>query len=113
MQLSITQSRLRQRYSLGKFYLPRAWWLFVFSLFLFAQSASVVHAEIHPFHEHSVYCDAFDQAAEPRIDTPFFQFQLPTVEIPSFKPVFYHLAPQEVAYRNYSVRAPPSLNVSR
>ena len=101
---------LQQKCSLGNLRLPRGWWLFAFGLFLFAQTQTLVHESIHPFHEHEVYCDAFDKAGQPRVDSPFFQFDLPRVEALLFRPVFYFFQPLAVSYRCYLVRAPPFSN---
>lgn len=44
-------------------------------LFALAQFAAVIHAEIHPFHEHSIECDHLDNAAEPRVSSGVIVFQ--------------------------------------
>lgn len=38
-------------------------------LFVFSQTASLLHAEIHPFHEHEASCDVFDNLGHP-LDSP-------------------------------------------
>lgn len=38
-------------------------------LFLFSQTAGLIHAQIHPFHEHEASCDVFDNLAQP-LDSP-------------------------------------------
>lgn len=40
-----------------KWIMPKIYTLVL--LFVFAQTASLLHAEIHPFHEHTEVCDAF------------------------------------------------------
>ncbi|QKI90086.1 hypothetical protein [Thiomicrorhabdus xiamenensis] len=79
-------------------------------LFVLAQTAAVIHAEVHPFHEHSAYCDAFDQASEPRVHSAFFSFLAPGFSTPEYLPTLYSFVVQIRAYASYSVRAPPSLN---
>lgn len=39
--------------------------LFLSTLFVSAQTASLLHAEIHPFHHHSAECDLLEQLAQP------------------------------------------------
>ena len=34
-------------------------------LFVLSQTAGLLHAEIHPFHEHEASCDVFDNLAQP------------------------------------------------
>ena len=34
-------------------------------LFVFSQTAGLLHAEIHPFHEHEASCDVFDNLGQP------------------------------------------------
>ena len=34
-------------------------------LFVLTQTAGLLHAEIHPFHEHTASCDIFDNMAQP------------------------------------------------
>lgn len=33
--------------------------------FVLAQTAGLLHAEIHPFHEHTESCESFEQLAQP------------------------------------------------
>lgn len=39
--------------------------VFLLSLFVSAQTAALLHAEIHPFHHHTAECDLLDQLAQP------------------------------------------------
>lgn len=82
-------------------------WALGLMLFVAAQTAGTIHAEIHAFHEHSVYCDAFENAAEPTIPDPGFteifvverlQSQVLVLELPagSFSP-----------FSAFQSRAPP------
>ena len=34
-------------------------------LFVLTQTAGLLHAEIHPFHEHTASCDVFENLAQP------------------------------------------------
>ena len=34
-------------------------------LFVFAQTAALLHAEVHPFHEHTEECDVYEMLAQP------------------------------------------------
>ncbi|MDX1347977.1 MAG: hypothetical protein R3189_06990 [Thiomicrorhabdus chilensis] len=46
---------------------PSLHWL-VFSLmtlFVFSQTAGLLHAEIHPFHQHTAECDIYEHMAQP------------------------------------------------
>jgi len=38
-------------------------------LFVLSQTAGLIHAEIHPFHEHEASCDVFNNLAQP-LDNP-------------------------------------------
>jgi len=53
-------------------------------LFVFSQTAGLVHAEIHPFHEHEASCDVFDNLAHPldKISYASFQITRPAPMIP-------------------------------
>ncbi|WP_178862839.1 DUF2607 family protein [Thiomicrorhabdus cannonii] len=39
--------------------------VFLLALFVSAQTASLLHAEIHPFHHHTAECDLLEQIAQP------------------------------------------------
>ncbi len=43
----------------------KSWSLALALLFVMAQTAGLLHAEIHPFHEHDASCDVFDKLAQP------------------------------------------------
>ena len=44
----------------------RAWFSFLFSvLFVFSQTAGLMHAEVHPFHDHTEECDVYEMLAQP------------------------------------------------
>lgn len=47
-------------------------------LFVFTQTASLWHAEIHPFHEHTASCDVFENLAQPIDDLEPFSAKLST-----------------------------------
>ncbi|BCN94260.1 hypothetical protein THMIRHAM_20450 [Thiomicrorhabdus immobilis] len=38
-------------------------------LFVLSQMAGLLHAEIHPFHQHEASCDVFENLAQP-LDQP-------------------------------------------
>lgn len=35
------------------------------AVFLLSQTEGIIHAEIHPFHQHEASCDVFDNLAQP------------------------------------------------
>jgi len=45
-------------------------------LFVFSQTASLLHAEIHPFHEHEASCDVFDNLGHPLDSSSEFSPQI-------------------------------------
>lgn len=47
--------------------IPLWQWVLGLVLFVAAQTAGTIHAEIHAFHEHTVFCEAFENAADPTI----------------------------------------------
>ena len=76
-------------------------------LFLFSQSAGLVHSAVHSFHEHEASCDVFDNLGHP-LDSPS-EFS-PKVASPG------SLIPQSIQVRsvfeslyipNFWGRAPP------
>ncbi|MEA1987649.1 MAG: hypothetical protein U9N57_00410 [Pseudomonadota bacterium] len=76
-------------------------------LFVFSQTASLLHAEIHPFHEHEASCDVFDNLGHPLDSASDFS---PQIASPG------SLTPQSIQVRsvfeslyisNYWGRAPP------
>ena len=79
------------------------------SLFLVAQTAVLLHAEIHPFHHHSETCLGFQLAQHHPIDLPSLPVQAVGFHFP-FQPF---LVPFVFQYINliesiHPVRAPPS-----
>ena len=94
----------------GSYSLPGGGWLFAIIIFILAQTAATIHAEVHPVHEHSVYCDAFDQASEPRVHSSFFSFPLPEFSTSEYLAGLYFYLGHETAYSTYRVRAPPSFS---
>lgn len=50
-------------------------WSFIFiALFVFSQTAGLLHAEVHHFHEHEESCDVYENLAHP------YDSQTPKVE---------------------------------
>lgn len=94
-----------------RFHKTALWkWILLLVGFLAAQTAAVIHAEIHAFHEHTEYCEAFEQVAQPTLDSPEFQ-PLLKVELPSIATLLLKPpAGQSQFLFSYSVRAPPALS---
>lgn len=75
-------------------------------LFVLSQTAGLLHAEIHPFHEHEASCDVFDNLGQP-LDSPAEylpqiaspapiisqSIQLRSVFEPPYFPAFFGRAP--------------------
>ena len=52
------------------------WTLLLVILFVAAQFAGLLHAEVHDYHEHEVSCDLFDNLIQPFSSTTY----LPNIE---------------------------------
>ncbi|MDG6778614.1 hypothetical protein QCB44_07845 [Thiomicrorhabdus sp. zzn3] len=79
----------------------------VLSLFVWAQTATLLHAEIHPFHQHTAECDIYQYLGQPSAASSDTVPLAETVWISQQLPV---LAPSYplVAYQTvYWGRAPP------
>lgn len=82
-------------------------WALGLMLFVAAQTAGTIHSGIHAFHEHSVFCEAFENAAEPGIPDPGF------VEVFRFERLQVHSsrlklpAGNFIAFNAFQSRAPP------
>ena len=76
-------------------------------LFVFTQTAGLLHAEIHPFHEHTASCDVFDNLAHP-IDASVAKAPV-VAKAPTFTPhsVLVTSAETIQAFRLFESRAPP------
>lgn len=77
------------------------------AILLFAQTAALIHSEIHPFHHHSEQCHVFVGVEHQATDvTPFFS-------LASLTPVYHKQALQPLAWRAafiplvHLARAPP------
>ena len=44
--------------------------MILIGVFLFAQTAALIHSEIHPFHEHTEQCDVFEGVEHQVADAP-------------------------------------------
>lgn len=82
------------------------WWLGLV-LFVAAQTAGLIHAEIHAFHEHTVTCEAFENAADPTFNTPEFIWQTPTSLAIAFPPAGKPPVGALSIFHAFSSRAPP------
>ena len=52
---------------------------FVLALFLFAQTATLIHSEVHSFHQHEAECDIFQGVENQTLDS-VIPYSQPTVE---------------------------------
>jgi len=52
---------------------------FVLGLFLFAQTATLIHSEVHPFHQHEAECDIYQGVENQTLDS-VIPYSQPTVE---------------------------------
>ncbi|MDX1352416.1 MAG: hypothetical protein R3254_05335 [Thiomicrorhabdus sp.] len=79
-------------------------------LFVLSQTAGLLHAEIHPFHEHEASCDVFENLAQPLDQPTLFSHKVdrPAADIPlaiELRSVF------EAVYQpHFFGRAPPLSN---
>ena len=84
-------------------------WLLALTLFLGAQTAGLIHAQVHEFddHVHTVYCDAFENAVEPTLETPQLTAVWQDFGLAS-RLMFGSLPAGEfVTFYRFLVRAPP------
>lgn len=90
--------RLRVRFSIG-----------LILLFVLAQTAGLVHAEIHPFHTHSAECDLYQGLAHP-VDTPITSPAHSVLEKPfATLPVARDSVWRPRLAQSFRARAPPAL----
>lgn len=87
--------------------LPLWKWWFGLLLFVAAQTAGTIHAEIHAFHEHTVTCEAFENAADPTFNTPEFLWQTPMSLAIAFPPAGKLPAGALQTFDAFLSRAPP------
>ena len=52
---------------------------FVLALFLFAQTATLIHSEVHPFHQHGAECDIYQGVENQTLDS-VIPYSQPTIE---------------------------------
>jgi hypothetical protein len=85
------------------------WLPLVFSvLFVFSQTASLLHAEIHPFHEHTEECDVYEMLAQPTSSPAQVVLQTTTLWTASVVTVSAFKTPKRPFLPAYWGRAPPS-----
>lgn len=86
-------------------------WIAALALFLVAQTISVLHAGVHPFHEHTQLCDLVEKAADPRIDSPSFTPSWAKFSALSYQLPIYQFTPPLAEYSAFQSRAPPRFSV--
>ena len=76
-------------------------------LFVFSQTAALLHAEIHPFHEHTEECDVYEMLAQPTSSSAQVVFE-PNTVWQSSTVVFSAIQTLDIAFKPiYWGRAPP------
>jgi hypothetical protein len=99
--------RLFNRIANGLSHLSFKWVGPLILLFAVTQTAGLVHAEIHPFHEHTASCDLFDHLAQPIDDVATYTPNLlPPVHSRSKNDALISVA-QSVYQQSFQSRAPP------
>jgi len=76
-------------------------------LFVFAQTAALLHAEIHPFHEHSEECDVYEKLGQPTNSSAQVVLEATTVWQSSTVVFSKIQTPQMAFVPVYWGRAPP------
>jgi hypothetical protein len=76
-------------------------------LFVVTQTAGLVHAEIHPFHEHTASCDLFDHLAQPIDDVATYTPNLLLPVHARSKNIALFSVAQSVYQPFFQSRAPP------
>jgi len=85
------------------------WLPFVLSvLFVFSQTAGLLHAEIHPFHEHTEECDVYEKLAQPTSSSADVVMQVMTSWHGSLTVTSVGTEPDIAVTPFYWGRAPPS-----
>ncbi|MEA1989105.1 MAG: hypothetical protein U9N57_07865 [Pseudomonadota bacterium] len=77
-------------------------------LFVFSQTAGLLHAEIHPFHEHTEECDVYEQLAQPTSSAPQVVTEAVTLWCASLITASAVIEPELTTSRFFWGRAPPS-----
>lgn len=84
------------------------WRMFLLSaLLVFVQFATVVHSEIHPFHEHSELCDVFYGVEHQSSDAPVALSYFLSKPIGFYWQVPLFISSVQQTETAYSSRAPP------
>lgn len=87
----------------------RFWLSSVFSvLFVFSQTAGLLHAEIHPFHEHTAECDIYEMLAQPTSSVTPLLVQAVTLWSSSSIIAMAIQTPKTAFLPVYRSRAPPT-----
>lgn len=77
------------------------------AVFLFALTATLIHNEIHPFHEHTAQCDVFEGVQNQVTDAPTALIIVLVVvfalSLSAAKPSFFH----SQIHTAFQARAPP------
>lgn len=85
------------------FWLP----LILSVLFVFSQTAGLLHAEIHPFHEHTEECDVYEQLAQPTSSAPEVDTKAVTLWHASYNITSVVITPELAPSHFFWGRAPP------
>ena len=87
----------------------RLWLSSVFSvLFVFTQTAGLLHAEVHPFHKHSAECDFYEMSGQPTHPATPVALEAVTLWNASTVTVLAIQTPKNAFLPLYWSRAPPS-----
>ncbi|MBF6058112.1 MULTISPECIES: DUF2607 family protein [Thiomicrorhabdus] len=77
-------------------------------LFLFAQTAALIHSKIHPFHEHTAQCDVYAGVEHQAADAPTVitvPFEAATVVLFHAPKVLFHFS---TSFDAFLARGPPA-----
>lgn len=87
----------------------RLWLSSVFSvLFVFTQTAGLLHDEIHPFHEHTAECDIYEMLAQPTSSATPIVVEAVTLWSASTVLCLAIQTPKSLSLPAYQSRAPPA-----
>ena len=106
MKLTYSKLTIHNRFTLPRAVVVTYGLIFVF---LFAQSAALIHSEVHLFHEHTEACDKFESVENQTLNVPltFIWPQLTSPKISLINPKVEPFYAQPLTC--FDARAPPFL----
>ena len=86
------------------------WMIGLILLFVFSQTAGLMHAEVHAFHEHEASCDVFDHLAQPLNHDASQQIAIREVPFATPNGLVFRSVCEVQCISHFLSRAPPILS---